>query len=158
MRKCGLNLGRLAGHLPIFTFAFVLIRAQGSGIHEAIGLSFVWHSLFFGIRSVAHFADIRSLAFAASKGRCLYSIGRMQPMEAGTAGEKDTVPREWTTAWSKCFICGCNVSPVGRSRTQCTAEGTRRAGRRRGSVYSMRSAATPDHPKTQNNGCAACRH
>jgi len=46
----------------------------------------------------------------------------MQPMEAGTADQDDTVPRAWTAAYSESMRCGCPVRIVDRSRTGCTAE------------------------------------
>ena len=66
----------------------------------------------------------------------------VQPMVAGAALQDDTAPRAWTAAWGKCFICRCNLSLIGRRRTERTSEGMRRKGRDRGSVCSMRPAGT----------------
>ena len=61
---------------------------------DAIFEHYLWQFSALGIGPLQHFAGaICNLALAASMGRCPYSIGRKQPMEAGTAGQDDTGPR-----------------------------------------------------------------
>jgi len=45
-----------------------------------------------------------------------------RPLNAGIGGQDVQFRREWTAACEESMRCGCPVSIVDRSRTQCTAE------------------------------------